>query len=217
MSMEPEKRREMEFLAGGSTAEVLGGAAAVVLAILGLAGMLPVYMAAVATIAVGAALFFEGGSMAAKCRRIISEAGGGRIEAAEIGGGMTAEITAGLAGVTLGVLALLGAVPMTLIAIAAIVFGGSLLISSGATSRMNEAAVSSGEGNETAKAVAREAVSASAGAQVLIGLGGAVLGILALLNLNPMVLTLVAMLIIGFSILLSGTAIGGRMLSSLYR
>jgi hypothetical protein len=32
-----------------------------------------------------------------------------------------------------------------------------------------------------------------------------------------MVLTLVAMLIIGFSILLSGTAIGGRMLSSLYR
>jgi len=191
----------MEFLAGGSTAEVLGGAAAVVLAILGLAGMLPVYMAAVATIAVGAALF--------------SEAGGGRIEAAEIGGGMTAEITAGLAGVTLGVLALLGAVPMTLIAIAAIVFGGSLLISSGATSRMNEAAVSSGEGNETAKAVAREAVSASAGAQVLIGLGGAVLGILALLNLNPMVLTLVAMLIIGFSILLSGTAIGGRMLSSL--
>jgi hypothetical protein len=59
----------------------------------------------------------------------------------------------------------------------------------------------------------REAVSASAGAQVLIGLAAGLLGILALVGFGPAILTLVALLCIGSAVVMNGTAISGRILS----
>lgn len=53
-------------LMGGSSLELLGGACAVVLSIIGLAGYLPIFMTAISTIAIGAALFAHGAAVTAR-------------------------------------------------------------------------------------------------------------------------------------------------------
>jgi hypothetical protein len=202
----------LETVAGGSALEAFGGLGTAVLAILGLANVLPQFLAAVAVIALGVALFSEGGALAARFRRVLSEAGGGRYDAAELGGGITSELLAGGAGVILGILALLGIVPAVLTSAAVVVFGASLVFGSGATATVNTFA-SHSEG--VSHSVAREAVRAAAGAQVLIGVGAIVLGVIGLVGIHPMTLALVALLGLGASVLLSGSAIASRMLSAL--
>jgi hypothetical protein len=113
----------------------------------------------------------------------------------------------------LGVLALLQVNPMTLEAISAIVLGASLVFSSGMLSRLNSLRIESSGEEEFAKHVARDAVTASVGTEVLVGLSAAVLGVLALVGIAPMTLILVALLAVGASILLSGTALVSRMLT----
>ena len=73
-----EMIRSFETLAGGSAVEAAGGLGAAILGILGLAGVFPGYLEAVATIALGVALFAEGGAVAARYRRVLAEVGGGR-------------------------------------------------------------------------------------------------------------------------------------------
>src|SRR5690606_29009125 len=127
-----EKEKTAEVVFGGTVAEAIVGAAAVVLAVLGLANIWPGYMASIATIAVGAALLFQGGAVAARYSDLAKRTG-----ASEIGGGVSAEILGGAAGIALGVLALLNIMPATLTPVAIIVFGGALIIGSAATARLN--------------------------------------------------------------------------------
>jgi len=202
-----------ETVAGGSAVEAAGGLGVGILAILGLAGVFPVYLEAVATIALGVALFAEGGAAAARFRHLLAEARGSRIDVAELGGGITAELLAGGAGVILGLLALLGVVPQILIASAVVVFGAGLLFGSGSMGRLNAFAAAMASDEQTAH-MAREAVRAAAGAQVMVGIAGIVLGVLSLVGIAPMILALVALLSLGASVLLSGSAITGRMLSA---
>jgi hypothetical protein len=116
---QPYKR----LIAGGSMIEAVGGVGALALAILGLAGILPLEFAAIAVICVGAALVFEGGAIGTRFSRLLSATGSGRLGAAELGGGMTAEFLGGAAGLVLGLLALLGVATGILIPVAAIVLG----------------------------------------------------------------------------------------------
>ena len=51
---------------------------------------------------------------------------------------------------------------------------------------------------------------ASAGAEVLVGGGAVVLGIIALVGTIPLTLTLVALLAMGASTLMTGTAVAGK-------
>jgi hypothetical protein len=61
-----------------SAVEAIGGAAAVVLGILGLAQISPMYLAPIATIVVGVALWFEGAAIVARYSRLVAaEARGG--------------------------------------------------------------------------------------------------------------------------------------------
>ncbi|MEJ2344967.1 MAG: hypothetical protein P8076_02215 [Gammaproteobacteria bacterium] len=213
----PEDRHVAEFVTGGSAAEIVGGVAAVVLAILGLAHVAPRFMLTIATIAIGAALLFEGASIAAEYSKLLTRTTESTFEATEMGGGMTAQMAAGIAGVVLGILALLGLDSMILAPAAAIVFGTALAFSSGMISRLNDLKIETSGAHATARKVAREAVSASAGTQVLIGLGTVVLGILALVGIAPMVLSLVALLSVGASVLLSGSAVSGKILAMVRR
>jgi hypothetical protein len=214
---EREEERSAEVVAGGSMVEAIAGVAAVVLAILGLAGLLPVYLLAIAAIAVGVALLFEGGAIAVRYSRLLTETAGSRLSSTELGGGMGVEVLGGIAGIALGILALLGLVPLTLTAVAAIVFGGTLLLSSGTATRLNCLVIDGHGLPDTARRVAREAVFAAASVRVLVGLAGGILGLLALLGIYPMVLALVAMLCLGASVLLSGAAISSKMLGILHR
>lgn len=204
------ERKAAATVAGGSLVQGLTGGGAAVLAILGLAGILPAFLATIATIAVGAAFFIEGMAIVGAFNRLRTEESG-RLASALLGAGVTAEFIGGIAGVVLGVLALLGTLPALLVPIAVIVFGGSLLLSSGGISRigMMGTEYESSRWQETM----REGVVATSGAQSLVGLGAVTLGILALLGYASLVLSLVGLLAVGASIMLSGTVLGGRMMS----
>jgi hypothetical protein len=198
-----------EVVAGGSLVEAVAGAGAVVLAIIGLAGILPTWMLTIATISAGAGLLLEGAAIAARNNKLIerlSEPG-----AAEFEAGMTAEFLGGAGAVALGILGLVGVLPYVLTSIAAIVLGGSLLVGAGATERINSV-VSRYERQRGAHEHAlREAVRTAAGAQVFVGMGVVVLGILGLVNFVPLTLSLVAMLSVGGALLLSGSTLCSRM------
>jgi len=206
----------MEIVAGGSLIEAIGGIATVVLAILGLTQVLPQYMAAGATIVVGAALLLEGSAVVARYNKLARAVAGERSQRAELGGGVSAEFMGGAAGIVLGILALVNVAPLVLMAVAVIVFGGALLIGAEATQRLNtigrELAVSAESSH-----VAEESVSAASGAQVLVGISAIVLGILAVLDVAPIVLILVGLLSVGASVLLSGSAITARMVNVVTR
>lgn len=207
-----EKSVEHALISGSST-EALTGAAGVVLAILGLANIAPNLMVAVAAIALGASLIFDGAAIAAEYSRILDRAGNGKLKTMEVGGGISTQVGGGITAVVLGVLALLHIDGTTLMAITAIVLGVTVMSSSGVTARLNALKIETSGDHDTAKRIAGEALRAATGSEVLVGLGAAVLGILALVGIAPMTLILVAMLAVGASLLLTGGAIIGKMLS----
>jgi hypothetical protein len=214
----PEERHIAMSVGTGSTAEIIGGAAVIVLTILGLANVAPGLMFAVATIAIGIAILFEGGSVAVEYSQLVNRTADNTFQTVELGSGMTIEMAAGIAGIVLGVLSLLGIVPLILTASAVIVYGVALMLSSGMTLRMNDLKFEeTADTHPRAQKLAHEAINASVGTQILIGLSASVLGILALVGVAPAVLVLVALLAIGASLLLSGGAVGGRILSMFRR
>lgn len=204
-----------ETMAGGEFAETAGGIGAVVLTILGLAGIAPVLLTSIATIAIGAVMLIKGAAVSAEYVKVANEVVSGRVEEAELSGGLSGEIVAGVAAVVLGILSLLSVSTLILLPIAAIVLGIGLVLSSGADARISHLR-SGGQKNLWYQKVMNEMVSASIGAEVLAGLGAAVLGILALVGLAPVILTLVAMLTLGITVLLSGSSFGGKMLNMVY-
>ncbi len=206
----PEVSKTAKVIAGGSIGEGLAGAAALVLAILGLVGVYPALMAAVATIVFGAALLIGGGAISSRVKNLMEESTKGNFDMAEVGGGMTAEFLAGIAGVVLGVLALLGILPQLLLGIALIVFGGALVVGSSSTQELNYLAANRYE-NETARILAREAVGAASSLQLLFGIGAIVMGILALVDEPQLTFTLIGLLIVGTAGFFSGSAVTGRM------
>jgi hypothetical protein len=214
--VELERQKSIKVVAGGSITEALCGAATVVLAILGLAGIWPGYMLAIATIAFGVALLAQGGAIAARYSRLLRETTPYEWDArTEIGGGMGAEFLAGGAGVVLGILGLAGIGLTTLIPIAVIVFGGALLLGSSATADLST--LTAHPSNERFAHIARQASVAASGAQVLVGIAAIVLGIIALVGIDPVLVTLVALLVVGASVLFSGTAVSSRMASVMRR
>lgn len=213
-------RHEHKFLAelsAGTGTEAFGGAAAVVLSILGLAGVEAFYMVAISTIAVGAALLVEGAVLMAKQAEMASEYGASLPEKVEVGGGVTAEFLGGGAGIVLGILALVHVFPMTLISVAALVYGATLLLGAGLTAQIRNFELRPMTEHPVLRETGREATVAASGAQALVALAAVVLGILALVQIAPQTLTLVAMLVIGASILLSGSAMTTWMLAGLGR
>jgi hypothetical protein len=98
-------------MTGGASLEAVGGAGAIVLSVLGLAGYLPFLMTAIATIAAGGGLLIHGLAASSRWRRSLGT-----------------EALGGAAGVALGILSLVGVMPFVLLPVAAIVLGGSVLL-----------------------------------------------------------------------------------------
>ena len=105
----------------GSALEGFGAIAAVALSIVGLVGVFPPTMAAIAAIVVGAGTLIEGGAFGL--------AGARQGMSYWFAGAKGADFQAGLATVVLGILALLGIAPQTLLAVAVIALGASFLLS----------------------------------------------------------------------------------------
>ncbi len=211
-----EEKKAMKNVAGGSLAQGFVGTGAVALVIIGLVAFHTYWMAAITTILVGVALMFEGTGIATRFSTLLHDTGAGRLGALELGGGMTAEMLGGVAGLALGILSLVGLVPMVLMPVAAIVYGITLVLGLGATARLNHLHIESVCDSAESRYVARTLVRSAEGVQMLFGLGSVVLGILAVIGMTPLILSMVAILAVGFSSMLSGSAVGGRMLSSLH-
>jgi len=185
-----------------SSLELLAAGAAIVLAIFGLTCTLTLLMSAIATIAIGAALFAHGAAVAACWHETVRRAGRGhRLELAT---GVGSEMLGGAAGILLGLLALANCQSLVLIPVASIVFGGAILL--GAHAQTNIAAVEIQLGRLTV-----QAVEVTSSAIVLAGVGAVVLGVLGLINVAPpLTLALVAMLTVGGALLLVGGTLSAR-------
>jgi hypothetical protein len=199
---EPTIESLLSGIAGGSITEGIGAVATIALAIVGLAGIYTDIVAAVATIVIGAIILMEGGLVSSAYRRLAAQGANGN-QIRELGSGVTAEFFGGLAGIILGILALFGRFPPTLLAVAILVFGAAVLLGGGTVSRLSwllqsqhQAGAQGNNGNVNV---------VGTGGHTLIGLATIVLGILAIIGLAPMILIQVGLLSLGAGALFSGS------------
>lgn len=195
----------------GGFADALGGVATVVLAIIGLSGVAQSMILGVVTIVFGAALLIQGGAMLSEYARVIFPAGTTTPSVSQFGvGSLSAIFLVGAAGMALGVLALIGIHPETLAAAAVIAFGAALVLSANSVSNLHLLRTSSeGAGAQTPRTgseiLAAGIAAGSAGVQAIAGFAAIVLGILAVAGNSPAVLSLIALLILGATLILTGT------------
>lgn len=206
---QPEVRppRTVGVFAASSAVEAVTGIGALVLAILALAGVMPAVLLPIATIAVGVALLSESAAPTVAQGRIAGATTGADLP--DMGGGSGAGFVGGGVAIVLGVLALLGMAPGTLLSIAAIVLGACALLGASAVSLADRYV----EGTYPAHSAgaSRDAVFGASGVQALSGVAATILGILALVGVaNAPTLLQVAMIILGGALVLSGGAIGAR-------
>jgi hypothetical protein len=200
----------------GGFADALGGVATIVLAIVALAGINTSVMVPIAVIVFGAALLIQGGTLLSEHARILfpsEEAGAVGIEQFS-GGNLSAVFLVGASGIVLGVLALLGIAPATLTAVAIIAFGAALVMTSNSVRELyiaRRTMMRTGAHSGT-ELVAGEMASGSAGVQLLAGLTAVVLGILAVAGTNPPILILSALIVLGATVLLSGSTLSGMVM-----
>lgn len=188
---------------GGLMTERIGAVAAIILAILGLAGILSRDLAAIATIVIGAIMLADGG-LARQARRRL--AGTGSMPVAELSNsGVTAEFFGGFAGIVLGILAMFQPAPQTLLAVAVLVFGAALLLGGGLAAPLTWLIQS--QNDPYAPEAQTPAFAAPSSGHTLVGLAALVLGILAVVGLAPLTLVLVGLLALGASGLFAGSAL----------
>ena len=201
----------------GGLVDAIGGVATIVLAIIALSGVSQQMLGAVATIVFGAALMIQGGTMLTEYTMLISPTGTAVSEEMSGGGGVSALFLVGAAGIVLGVLALLNIYPQTLVAVAVIAFGAALLLSSTSVWHIYRAKQASHRAapmqtHSVGEVVAGEMASGSAALQCLAGLAAGVLGIVAVTGTNPMVLMLVGLLVLGATVLLTGSTLSAAVM-----
>lgn len=216
------EKRVLEVESGGAAVEAIGGLGVVVLSILGLVGLAPEPLAAIAGIVFGVAVLAQGAAVASEYSALFSRMSGGG--AIELGTGMTVEITAGGAAIVLGILALLGIAPLILLPALIITGGAALILTTGTLQRLNHLKMAASASTEVSEQMTRVTAASAAGGQLLVGVAAIVLGIVAFASL-PMAaagaaagtpagmgltLTLVGLLVIGASIAISGGALAGR-------
>lgn len=180
----------------GLITEGAAGIAVIVLAIIALSGTIPATMASIVTIIVGVGLMVQAFNSAAEQSKAMVP--GAAMAGSEMGGEVMIDLAGGVAGVVLGILALVGVNAPHLVPAALIVFGGVMLLSG---------AISAAPRSYTEPAAAGQVVSyqgsaPTAGLEILIGFAAVILGILSLIFMTSWVLTLVGFLAVGAGLLI---------------
>jgi hypothetical protein len=195
----------------GGFVDALGGIATIVLAVIGLSGVQSIDLLSIATIVFGAALLIQGGAMLTEFAQVEATPESRPVSA---GGGLGALFGVGVAGIILGVLALLGVHADILDSVAIIAFGGALVVSSSAVWQLltSRSVISRFQSGSMLRVVASEVATGSATLQAMAGLAIIVLGILAVSGIFSGYLALVALLVAGASTVMTGSTLSGAML-----
>jgi hypothetical protein len=209
--------KSAQAAAYGGLIDAVGGVATVILAIIALTGLDQAMMSAIATVVFGGALLIQAGTILSEYAHAMYPTGTAVISTERFGsGGLSMMFLVGAGGIILGVLALLGIASSTLTAVAVIAYGSALVLSSNSVKQLQllqsvpTPRATTPTGSEL---LADEMASGSAGVQVVVGLAAIVLGILAAAGGNPGVLTVIALLVLGASLVLTGSTLSGLVLS----
>jgi len=198
-----EIRERTRIMEGATTLELVVAAAAVGLAIVGLAGVLPRHMAAAAAILIGGGLMMEGAAIAARYRELLtSQADTPPWTSAALS--TTVETLGGVGIVVLGILAVIGLYPVTLLAVSALAFGATLWFGAPEVNALGAFADRPGPDAPVEAHARHQAARASAAASALAGMAVGVLGILVLAQIGQMKLILSAMIVAGGATLVRG-------------
>ena len=177
--------------------------------------MQPAILVPITVIVFGAALLIQGGTMLSEYARFVFPIGTTTFSAEQFGGGSISSVfLVGTAGIVLGVLALLGIAPTVLPAVAVIAYGSALVLSSNSVRQLYLLRTWTRSGGARGSEVlAGEMAAGSAGVQLVAGLATIVLGILAVAGTNPTMLSLAALIVLGATVVLTGSALSGMVLS----
>jgi hypothetical protein len=176
----------------GLLTEGAAGIAIIVLAIIGLAGISAEVLASIATIVIGVGLMMQAFNSAAEQSRLVAT-GAAVQQMTDFGGEIMVDVLAGVAGIVLGVLALIGVNAAHLVPIALIAFGGSLLLSG------------------MIAGWSRSAIAAS-GIEILAGVTAVVLGILTLVTMKSWILVFAGFIVVGVAMLMVSASFTGAVL-----
>lgn len=191
--------------------ETIGGLALIVLGILALAKLNPPLLNSIATIVAGVALTIISAGLAVELSRALSEYVGRPVDTGEFAKGLNAGVLGGIAGVVLGMLAILDVARAALIAVALIVFGAAVLFDFIASAQARSLRMMTGDTSEqSARAVA--VASSTDTATIAAGVALITLGILALSGVAGEILVSVALLSLGGYLFLEGSAVVGRVM-----
>ena len=160
-----EERHTVETILGGIIGGGIIAIAGVILAIIGLSGMEPRWLLGAATIAVGISFLIEGAAIATRLSDLLHESTEGRVQMSELGAGVTGETLAGIVGVVLGILGILNVAPLSLLPIAAIIYGAALILGAGANVRLSEITFAQRIAVDSCNVI-RQAVLATTGFQI---------------------------------------------------
>jgi len=212
MSYSSETGVATETATYGGFVDALGGIATIVLSVIALSGVRSDILMSIATIVFGAALLIQGGAMLSEFAQIEYN---DDMSMSASGGGLSSLFLVGVAGIVLGVLALLGVNPLILDSVAVIAFGGALVISATAVWQLltsRSVATRFQTRSTMLRVMASEVAAGSSGIQGMVGLAVIVLGILAVSGIHSLVLTLVALLVAGAAIVMTGSTLSSSMI-----
>ena len=185
----------------GPMTEGAAGIAVIVLAILALASISPGVLTPIAAIVIGVGLLIEAANTGIEYSRVSARGmQSGAVQSAQLGADVSVELIAGVVGIVLGVLALIGAgTDMHLLPASLIVFGGAMLLAGfSATSISSVSGVDSAPGGVIA---VQSELAPARGLQVLAGVAAIVLGILAFVLTAGPTLLMVGFLVVGATLL----------------
>jgi hypothetical protein len=190
--------------------ETVGGLALIVLGILALAGVYPALLTSIAAIVAGVAMVFMSLALNREFATALSASGRGVV--ASEAGGVGAGTIAGIAGIVLGILAILDVARPTLIAVALIVFGAAVFLDFIIAANTRALRMTAGTASAESSRLVLSAAAGSEMASILFAIALVVLGILALSSVQREILIAVAFLSFGGYMFLKGTAAVGGML-----
>ncbi len=184
--------------------------AALVVAAIGLGGIFTYWIAGIALIAVGIAQVFEGQALGSRVSGLSEFA---QRPLGETGVGMlTGRLPGGIAGILLGILAVSGVAPGTVLPLGLIILSLVLALGAWAVVRLYDFFTVKSCEKPDRRAVGLMVVRFAEVFQILLGCVGVALGVLGLAGIGtlPVTLTMVGLLCVGFSSLINSTLFSSR-------